>query len=158
MEEEDDRAPPKVMLSARGWAREDLAELLLLTWYGMESITGYNRHRGGVPRRGGEGREGLPVQNTRWGQLVRHKREFAERRRRQGLSTIPVGVLAVAVAAGGGTVAGLGASAGFVVVVAVVLGFFGFSLVNWRCPSCDAYLGQRLNPRECPSCGRVLRD
>lgn len=99
-----------------------------------------------------------PVRRDESAQLVRHKREFAERRRRQGLSTIPVGMLLVAVAAGGGTVAGLGASAGYVVVVAVVLGFFGFSLVNWRCPSCEAYLGQRLNPRECPSCGQVLRD
>lgn len=99
-----------------------------------------------------------PVRKEESGQVARYKKAYAEKRRRQTLSTIPVGILAVTVAAGGGAVVGLGSSSSLLVVAAVVLGFFGYSLVNWRCPSCDRYLGQRMNPRECPSCGQVLRD
>jgi len=103
-------------------------------------------------------REGSTVRREESRPVARFKRAYAERKRRQALSTIPVGVLALAVVMGGGAVVGLGATASLVVVGAVVLGFFGFSLVNWRCPACDRYLGQRLDPRECPSCGQVLRD
>lgn len=100
----------------------------------------------------------LPTPREDGGRLARHKAEFAVKRRRQALSTIPVGALGVAVAAGGGGLLGLGQEAVLGVVAVVILGFFGFSLVNWRCPSCDAYLGQRLNPRRCPSCDTPLRD
>ncbi|HSG08842.1 MAG TPA: hypothetical protein VLA36_10825 [Longimicrobiales bacterium] len=99
-----------------------------------------------------------PARREESGQVARHKNTYAERRRRQTLSMVPVGLLAVTVAMGGGAVVGLTASASLVVVAAVVLGFFGYSLVNWRCPACDRYLGQRMNPRACPSCGQVLRD
>lgn len=109
---------------------------------------------GEVPVQGDE----LPVRREDSGRVARFKRAYADRRRRQGLSAVPLGGLAVAMAAGGGSLPGLAGPAGSVVVGAVVLGFFGFSLVNWRCPACDAYLGQRLNPRTCPSCGQELRD
>ena len=88
---------------------------------------------------------------------VRH-REYALRRRRQALSTIPVGVLGLALVVGGGSPFGLAESSVLVIVGVVVLGFFGYSLGNWRCPECSAYLGQRLNPRKCPACGDSLRD
>ena len=90
--------------------------------------------------------------------LTRHKKEYAERRRRQAVSLIPIGGLAAATALGGAGMLGLSDQAFLVVVGVVILGFFGFSLVNWRCPSCGAYLGQRLNPRECNTCGATLRD
>jgi hypothetical protein len=32
-----------------------------------------------------------------------------------------------------------------------------FSVKNWRCPACDAYLGKRANPSACPKCGALLR-
>lgn len=90
--------------------------------------------------------------------IVRYRREYAERRRRQAVSVVPVGVLGVLVAVGGNGLLGLSEQAGVFAVGAVVLAFFGYSLVNWRCPACDRYLGQRLNPRQCPSCGQALRD
>ncbi|MDH3297861.1 MAG: hypothetical protein OEM96_06250 [Gemmatimonadota bacterium] len=90
-------------------------------------------------------------------QLARVQTEYAIRRRRQAISTIPVGALGLAVTISGGGLFGLGGSAVLVVVGAVVLSFFGFSVSNWRCPACDRYLGQRLNPSECPSCGQALR-
>jgi len=91
-------------------------------------------------------------------QLARYKKEYAEKRRRQTVSLIPVGVLGVTTALGGGGVLGLSEQTFLVIVCTVILGFFGFSLINWRCPSCGAYFGQRLNPRECRACGAVLRD
>lgn len=90
--------------------------------------------------------------------LTDNKKEYAGRRRRQTLSLIPVGGLAAATAMGGGGALGLSDQTFFVVMGVVILGFFCFSLVNWRCPSCGAYLGQRLNPRECHTCGATLRD
>jgi hypothetical protein len=92
------------------------------------------------------------------GPLERVKREYAVRRRRQAVSAVPLGALAVATAASGGGLFGLPEPAALTVVGIVVLGFFGFSLANWRCPACDAYLGRRLNPATCPSCGGALRD
>ncbi len=82
----------------------------------------------------------------------RIRQEYALRRRRQAASGVPVVVLAIAV--------GLGSGGGvpLLVVGTVILAFFGFSLVNWRCPSCGAYLGQRLNPERCPACRVELRD
>ena len=90
--------------------------------------------------------------------LTEIKNEYASRRRRQTVSLIPVGVLAAVTAMDGGGMLGLSDQAFLVVAGAVILGFFGFSLVNWRCPSCGAYLGQRLNPRECNACEATLRD
>ncbi len=90
--------------------------------------------------------------------IVRYRREYAARRRRQALSVVPVGVLGVLVSLGGGGLLGLSQQAGIFVAGAVILAFFGYSLVNWRCPACDGYLGQRLNPRQCPSCGQALRE
>lgn len=90
-------------------------------------------------------------------QLTKHKREYAQKRRRQTLSLVPIGMLGVLVAMGGGGMLGLSDRAFLMAVGGVILSFFGFSLLNWRCPSCDAYLGQRLNPRECKACGAILR-
>ncbi len=83
----------------------------------------------------------------------RIRQEYALRRRRQAASGVPVVILAIAVALGSG-----GGGVPVLVVGTVILAFFGFSLVNWRCPSCGAYLGQRLNPERCPACRVELRD
>jgi len=91
-------------------------------------------------------------------QVTALKDEFAARRRRQAISVVPVGVLGLVVALGGAELLGLGGRALTVVVGVVVLGFFAFSLGNWRCPACSAYLGQRLNPVKCRACGARLRD
>ena len=40
--------------------------------------------------------------------------------------------------------------------VLAVLGLIVFSLFNWRCPRCNAYLG-RYSYKHCSSCGAELR-
>ncbi|MBF0506109.1 MAG: hypothetical protein HQL09_04675 [Nitrospirae bacterium] len=35
--------------------------------------------------------------------------------------------------------------------------FIGFSVFNWRCPSCNKYLGPDINRRICNKCGTRLR-
>ncbi len=34
---------------------------------------------------------------------------------------------------------------------------FAFSFKNWRCPSCQKYLGKAMNPRFCSKCGVALK-
>lgn len=41
-------------------------------------------------------------------------------------------------------------------LVLVVLGLI-FSLINWRCPNCNKYLGKNANLKFCPKCGVELR-
>jgi hypothetical protein len=35
--------------------------------------------------------------------------------------------------------------------------FIGFSGINWRCPSCNKYLGSDINKRICKKCGIRLQ-
>ncbi len=44
-------------------------------------------------------------------------------------------------------------SAQFVIIVA----FIGFSAFNWRCPSCNKYLGTDIKRRICNKCKTRLR-
>ena len=41
--------------------------------------------------------------------------------------------------------------------VAVIGAFIGFSALNWRCPSCNRYLGTDIGRRICKRCGTRLR-
>jgi len=41
----------------------------------------------------------------------------------------------------------------FVLIISVLI----FSLFNWRCPSCNQYLGKAMNPKFCSKCGIQLR-
>jgi hypothetical protein len=41
--------------------------------------------------------------------------------------------------------------------IMVIVAFIGFSSFNWRCPSCDKYLGNDMNRRVCRKCGSRLR-
>ena len=41
----------------------------------------------------------------------------------------------------------------FALIISVLI----FSLFNWRCPSCNKYLGQAMNPKFCSRCGIQLR-
>jgi hypothetical protein len=41
-----------------------------------------------------------------------------------------------------------------VIVIAVVIGFSSF---NWRCPSCNKYMGNDVGMRICRKCGSRLR-
>lgn len=40
---------------------------------------------------------------------------------------------------------------------AMITGAIIFSFTNWRCPSCNKYLGKEMNPKFCSKCGIKLR-
>ncbi len=39
----------------------------------------------------------------------------------------------------------------------VIAAFIGFSAYNWRCPSCNKYLGNDINRHRCKQCGTRLQ-
>jgi len=41
--------------------------------------------------------------------------------------------------------------------ITVILSFIVFTAYNWRCPSCDNYLGMDINRRVCKHCKTRLR-
>ena len=43
------------------------------------------------------------------------------------------------------------------IFIALLLSLLGFSLFNWRCPSCNAYLGKNWNPKFCSNCWTKLQ-
>jgi len=45
----------------------------------------------------------------------------------------------------------------FAAQVVTIAAFIGFSSVNWRCPSCNKYLGSNINRHTCKRCGTRLR-
>jgi hypothetical protein len=89
------------------------------------------------------------------------KREFASRRLKQLLITGPVVMLMIFVSmASEGKISVLNSCALSLfmpVILFVVIGVLVFSLINWRCPACNSYLGKLMNPRYCPKCGIGLK-
>ena len=45
-----------------------------------------------------------------------------------------------------------------VLAIVALGGWFGLHVWNWRCPSCDMFLGKRRITSKCPGCGVVLED
>lgn len=41
---------------------------------------------------------------------------------------------------------------------ALILASLVLSLINWRCPACNTYLGKKISPRFCSKCGTELMD
>lgn len=41
-------------------------------------------------------------------------------------------------------------------LIGLIIGGVIFSIINWRCPSCNAYLGKKLSQKYCSSCGTKL--
>jgi hypothetical protein len=41
--------------------------------------------------------------------------------------------------------------------IVLIAAFIGFSVFNWRCPSCKKYLGNNIIRRICKHCGSRLR-
>ncbi len=88
--------------------------------------------------------------------------EFKKRRMRQRLLLLPiagmVGLLLWTKAnPAATTIMGLPVNMVIGVTVAFVVGAVVFSLVNWRCPACNSYLGKGLSPNFCPKCGADLQ-
>lgn len=94
-------------------------------------------------------------------QLTELRAEFAKRRKRQLLATLPivaVFVLAIYMRRGGDvSFLGLPYSVILGVVFALLLGTVAFSLWNWRCPACNRYLGKGISPSFCSKCGVPLQ-
>lgn len=89
------------------------------------------------------------------------KTEFAARRRKQLLVTVPFIILLILFATineGTGLVLGsipISVFAPIFIIAVIVL--LIFSIKNWRCPACHKYLGKAFNPRYCSKCGVGLR-
>ena len=77
---------------------------------------------------------------------------YASRRTRQIVVSVALIALLVPVAISSERVKGLTGLLFVLVLMAVA-----FSLKNWRCPACNAYLGRCFNPRFCQKCGVQLR-
>lgn len=87
--------------------------------------------------------------------------EFKVRRIRQLAATglfMVVFIPFILVADGGGALFGLSTTVTVCIAMVVLVGVVVFSLINWRCPSCNGYLGKSWGPRFCPKCGAKLRD
>ena len=91
-------------------------------------------------------------------QKASFKEEFAARRKRQLILLVPFTALAIGFALipdePSGDVMGLLAAVGLGLLV---VGIVVFSLMNWRCPACNAYLGKAISPNFCPKCGVALQ-
>jgi hypothetical protein len=88
--------------------------------------------------------------------------EFARRRKRQLFVSIPlvvfmVGVLIALDEKTKAPLFGLAPSVVVGIFVVVMGGGLVFSLLNWRCPACERYLGKHINPSFCHRCGVPLR-
>ena len=87
-------------------------------------------------------------------QKARVREEFATRRKRQLIVTIPILLLLIGYVLLGERTEN---TAYPFILIGVVLVTLVFSFRNWRCPACDGYLGRGLNPKFCSKCGAQLR-
>lgn len=85
--------------------------------------------------------------------------DFARRRLRQILLIVPMvlAIIALRVTDDGATPFGIPPGVLLTGACVIILGTLAFSIWNWRCPSCDGYLGKTINPRFCQKCGFQLR-
>jgi hypothetical protein len=94
-------------------------------------------------------------------QLAQFQATFALRRRRQLIAIVPTVLFALLLGASDGRhgshLAGIPQSFALFTALAGVAGIVWFSFRNWRCPSCDRYLGRAINPSFCSRCGIPLR-
>ncbi|HSF17688.1 MAG TPA: hypothetical protein VLK65_19250 [Vicinamibacteria bacterium] len=86
------------------------------------------------------------------------KTRFAKKRRSQiVLAILVVAVLVtLVISEKQGAVLDIPYSVAGPVGAALMVGGAAFSIFNWRCPACSKYLGKRLNPKFCATCGIEL--
>lgn len=86
--------------------------------------------------------------------------EFRKRKGRQLMVLLPVfaAVFLMAMTDGPGE-AVMGISGDILVPISIGVIFAGvaFSIYNWRCPSCNGYLGKGFSPKFCTKCGEQLQ-
>ena len=93
-------------------------------------------------------------------QFSEFKAEFARRRKRQLLGSLPVVAVFIFLAFFNEKVEaflGLPPSVVLGAAFAMVAALVAFSLWNWRCPACNRYLGKGVGQAFCPKCGVPLR-
>ena len=86
--------------------------------------------------------------------------EFKKRRLRQIMAVGPIILAFIAFLSVEGNPSGIfGLSPNVVLGIsfALIISVLIFSLFNWRCPSCNKYLGKAINPKFCAKCGVQLR-
>ena len=86
-------------------------------------------------------------------QKEQFKQEFAAKDRRQFVTFISIVSIVLLMLLTAGHLPWFVPVSG----LAIVMGAFVFSFVNWRCPACGKYLGQIPVRRHCPRCGVALR-
>ncbi|MHB9020103.1 MAG: hypothetical protein ACYC3G_04550 [Minisyncoccota bacterium] len=95
------------------------------------------------------------------GQKEKFKRDFAGKRRRQLLIAIPLIVAVVLIRLlkdkGDETFIGLPPTIIFPVSLIIVAAALIYSIINWRCPACNKYLGKHISPSYCSKCGVPLK-
>lgn len=86
--------------------------------------------------------------------------EFKSRRKKQFIAIIPVviGMIFIVLAEEGGSLYGIDQIYSLIIGGVIVLSCLVFSFMNWRCPKCNTYLGKKISPAFCSSCGEKLRD
>ncbi len=85
--------------------------------------------------------------------------EFKKKRTRQIMAVGPIilafiGLLSVENNPTG--TFGLAVTTILVTAFAVIISVLIFSFLNWKCPSCNKYLGKTINPKFCSKCGTQL--
>jgi len=86
--------------------------------------------------------------------------EFIKKRTRQIMAVGPIILAFIALLSVEGNptgIFGLPQNIVLSITFAVIISVLIFSLFNWRCPSCNKYLGKAINPKFCAKCGVQLR-
>jgi hypothetical protein len=85
--------------------------------------------------------------------------EFKKKRTRQIMAVGPIILAFIALLSVENNptgIFGLAPNTILVAAFAVIISVLVFSLLNWRCPSCNKYLGKAINPKFCSKCGTQL--
>jgi len=95
------------------------------------------------------------------GQKEQFKRDFAGKRRRQLLIATPLIVAVILIRLlkdkGVETFIGLPQSIIVPMFLIIIAGALIYSIINWRCPACNKYLGKHISPSYCSKCGVPLK-
>jgi hypothetical protein len=91
---------------------------------------------------------------------VEIREEFKKKRVRQIIAVFPMILAFIGLVSVEGNPAGLFGLPPNIVLglsFALIISILIFSFLNWRCPSCEKYLGKAFNPKFCTKCGTQLR-
>ena len=104
----------------------------------------------------GEAKERLMELNRSNAEIIA---EFKRKRTRQIMAVGPIILAFIALLSVENNptgIFGLAPSTILVAAFAVIISVLVFSLLNWRCPACNKYLGKAINPKFCSKFGTQL--